>query len=84
MRVFDDLQTYIKTDKLFEKMNLVGKKLTVKDQQELEMYKKLRDFEEGMKMGLFENNQLNRTKLMAIRQHIEQNKEKFMKKLTYL
>jgi hypothetical protein len=35
-------------------------------------------------MGLFENNQLNRTKLMAIRQHIENNKEKFMKKLTFL
>lgn len=38
MRVFDDLKTYIKTDKIFEKLNLVGKKLTAKDEEELKMY----------------------------------------------
>lgn len=84
MSVFKNLKTYIQTDQVFNKMNLINKKLTSKEQEELKMLEKFQKFEEEMKHGLFENNKLNRTKLTAIKQHIEANKHSLMKKLQFL
>lgn len=84
MSVFSKLDTYIQSDKIFEKMNALKNKTSSKAKREYEILERVQKFENDMKKKLFENNKLNQTKLLAIKQHVENNKQRLMKKLEFL
>jgi len=83
MKIFSGIDSYIRSDTLFKELNFMS-------HREIPALVKEEDFEKIdikkllIQEKLYENNELNPAKMLAIKQYIEDNREKIGGKLEFL